>query len=79
MGRTYIINNMNINNEREVTGIGPTDIKRAIRDYLLPSPFLLLRVHKSDTLMKSVNPLNGTNSHSSFNKNIYLNRAVAIK
>ena len=80
MSRTYIIDIMNINNVRKVIGIGLTDIKRAIRDYLLPSPFLLLCVCKSDTLDEKYKSLKGTNSHSSFNKNIYnLNRAVPIK
>lgn len=39
---------MNMKNKREFTGTDPTDFIRIIKDYFLPSPFLL-HIHKFDT------------------------------
>lgn len=42
MVRIYKLQIINIKKEREVVRLDPTDIKGMIRDYSLPSPFLLL-------------------------------------
>lgn len=48
MARICKLQVMNIKNEREVTGIDPTDIIKITKDCFLPS--FLLHVHKFDIL-----------------------------